>query len=56
MPLIRSVGDFDDELRWGSFQLQLAEDDPVRLLWGYPIFLGLMVDQLLLGRVLLIYS
>ena len=40
--LISSVGDFYDELRWGIertslgmiFQLQLAEDNPVRLLWG----------------------
>ena len=38
--LISSIGDFDDEPRWRIertslgmiFQLQLAEDDPVRLL------------------------
>ena len=42
IPLISSIGDFDDELRWGIertslgviFQLHLAEDNPVRLLWG----------------------
>ena len=40
--LISHVGGFDDELRWGIertllgmiFQLQLAKDNPVRLLWG----------------------
>ena len=37
IPLISSVGDFDDELCWGiertslgmTFQFQLAEDNPV---------------------------
>ena len=41
IPLISSIGHFDDELRWGIertslgmiFQLQLAEDNLVRLWW-----------------------
>ena len=28
----------------------------IEIFWGYPTFLGLMVDQLCLGRVLLIRS